>query len=249
MMDIHQMVKKDIKFESLRLEILQTLATLPIPNKSMLQDSKVLATIEKWSRNEDIEESQIDSDSNSPKVEEDYTKSECEVIIKSGDLGDGGKSLSNVKVDSDDKNDLGIDKKDLIESKDFIEDKKDFNKSDGEDINDSPMSFEEKENGKKKEEGFRDYKEEIVTLALKLLEEWTTLKEVFRIPKRERIEQMKEHEREADRKYKATWGTDNDALQARRVEDRYRVLQRYRHLETIINVDRLKKETKSESSK
>nr|CAD7460596.1 unnamed protein product [Timema tahoe] len=39
---------------------------------------------------------------------------------------------------------------------------------------------------------------ELVTLAAKLLEEWATLKEVFRIPKKERIEQMKEHEREAD---------------------------------------------------
>jgi hypothetical protein len=34
-------------------------------------------------------------------------------------------------------------------------------------------------------------------LASNLLNEWTTLKEVFRIPKKERIEQMKEHEREA----------------------------------------------------
>lgn len=30
-----------------------------------------------------------------------------------------------------------------------------------------------------------------------LLTEWSALKEVFRIPKKERIEQMKEHEREA----------------------------------------------------
>lgn len=34
-------------------------------------------------------------------------------------------------------------------------------------------------------------------LASNLLNEWTSLKEVFRIPKKERIEQMKEHEREA----------------------------------------------------
>nr|CAD7432158.1 unnamed protein product [Timema monikensis] len=38
---------------------------------------------------------------------------------------------------------------------------------------------------------------ELLTLAARLLEEWATLKEVFRIPKKERIEQMKEHEREA----------------------------------------------------
>jgi histone-lysine N-methyltransferase SETD2 len=34
-------------------------------------------------------------------------------------------------------------------------------------------------------------------LSSNLLNEWTSLKEVFRIPKKERIEQMKEHEREA----------------------------------------------------
>lgn len=34
-------------------------------------------------------------------------------------------------------------------------------------------------------------------LANTLLKEWSSLKEVYRIPKKERIEQMKEHEREA----------------------------------------------------
>lgn len=34
-------------------------------------------------------------------------------------------------------------------------------------------------------------------LSSSLLNDWTSLKEVFRIPKKERIEQMKEHEREA----------------------------------------------------
>lgn len=37
----------------------------------------------------------------------------------------------------------------------------------------------------------------IPDLASSLLAEWSNLKEVFRIPKKERIEQMKEHEREA----------------------------------------------------
>lgn len=35
-------------------------------------------------------------------------------------------------------------------------------------------------------------------MASQLLESWSNLKEVFRIPKKERIEKMKEHEREAD---------------------------------------------------
>lgn len=40
------------------------------------------------------------------------------------------------------------------------------------------------------------------TKARKLLEKWKDLQEVFKIPKKERIEQMKEHEREADRAFK-----------------------------------------------
>lgn len=36
-------------------------------------------------------------------------------------------------------------------------------------------------------------------MASQLLESWSNLKEVFRIPKKERLEKMKEHEREADK--------------------------------------------------
>lgn len=36
----------------------------------------------------------------------------------------------------------------------------------------------------------------------KLMEKWKDLPELFKIPKRERVEQMKEHEREADRAFK-----------------------------------------------
>ena len=42
----------------------------------------------------------------------------------------------------------------------------------------------------------------MVALAKKLLDAWKNLKEFFRIPKKERIEMMKEHEREVDRGYK-----------------------------------------------
>ncbi|XP_055909464.1 probable histone-lysine N-methyltransferase CG1716 isoform X2 [Eupeodes corollae] len=47
-----------------------------------------------------------------------------------------------------------------------------------------------------------DASSELQKLAAKLVHTWDNLPEVFRIPKRERIEQMKEHEREADRQYK-----------------------------------------------
>lgn len=35
--------------QNLFFQILETLAKLPIPNKTMLQDSKVISVVEKWS--------------------------------------------------------------------------------------------------------------------------------------------------------------------------------------------------------
>lgn len=43
-----------------------------------------------------------------------------------------------------------------------------------------------------------------------LLKSWESLKEIFRIPKKERIEQMKTHEREADLRYQALKRADDE---------------------------------------
>lgn len=123
--------------------MLQTLAVLPIPNKTMLQDSKVLPTVEKWATNKDLT-SPLDSDSNSPKIDQDVPFMACKKVMKKEEA------------------------------------KKDENIP---------------------ERSIEDQEEEIRFLATKLLEEWKNLKEVFRIPKKERIEQMKEHEREANKKF------------------------------------------------
>lgn len=122
--------------------MLQTLAVLPIPNKTMLQDSKVLPTVEKWATNKHLT-SPLDSDSNSPKIDQDIPFMASKKVIK-----------KEVK------------KEDNVP-----------------------------------ERSIEDQEEEIRFLATKLLEEWKNLKEVFRIPKKERIEQMKEHEREANKKF------------------------------------------------
>lgn len=50
----------------------------------------------------------------------------------------------------------------------------------------------------------------MVATALKLLEAWKNLKEFFRIPKKERIELMKEHEREVDQGYKEYLDRENE---------------------------------------
>lgn len=61
----------------------------------------------------------------------------------------------------------------------------------------------------------------MVALALKLLDLWKNLKEFFRIPKKERIELMKEHEREVDRGYKEYLDREQDDDLDRRDKDRY----------------------------
>lgn len=71
----------------------------------------------------------------------------------------------------------------------------------------------------------------MVELAQKLLDAWKNLKEFFRIPKKERIELMKEHEREVDRGYKeyldqaSESDRDSERDRDRRDKDRYGVMR------------------------
>jgi len=53
---------------------------------------------------------------------------------------------------------------------------------------------------------------EFVEGARDLLSAWSGLQEVFRIPKKERVEQMKEHEREADKGDRQRSETDKDRV-------------------------------------
>ncbi|XP_018792375.1 PREDICTED: probable histone-lysine N-methyltransferase CG1716 isoform X2 [Bactrocera latifrons] len=63
---------------------------------------------------------------------------------------------------------------------------------------------------------------ELQKLAVKLTTAWNSLPEIFRIPKRERIEQMKEHEREADRQFaEASVDSNRSVLSDRYQRDRF----------------------------
>lgn len=77
------------------------------------------------------------------------------------------------------------------------------------------------------ERSIEDQEEEIRFLAGKLIEEWNNLKEVFRIPKKERIEQMKEHEREANKKFMQS-GYANEQDKDKK-SDRYRGSSKYKN--------------------
>lgn len=207
-----------------RLEVLQTLAVLPVPNKTMLQDSKVLPTIEKWSVPLTSSSSlDSNSESNSPKVETEVTQSPtpsvnaqtsqensetdiisedlslCQQIRKSVGMGEVKTEYSYFKNTSGSA--LAEEIVNIFEDETYLS---------------SPKTKPEVK------QAVQNHEFEIIILATKLVEMWSKLKEVFRIPKKERIEQMKEHEREANKGYIAGLGLEQYA--EKKNESRYRGL-------------------------
>src|SRR5699024_5202482 len=96
MTDAQDLIKNDKKYESLRLELLQTLATLPIPNKTMLQDSKVLPTVEKWS----VKGAELDSEVSSPQTDQEPSQTPTDEEKKDGNM----EVESSTKSESDEMN-------------------------------------------------------------------------------------------------------------------------------------------------
>lgn len=283
---------------SFRLDILETLEVLPIPNKNMLQDSKVLVIVRKWAQIESIkenvkspEESPSDSGSgtpisegSSPKVEDakivDSSKSEnvehskvsdsvdiddlsskkvsdslkeitdspkdvIEVADSSKEITESSKELADSLKDvtdslkeitdstkeiTDSTKEITDSSKDITDlSKDITDSSKEATDSSKEatdlpkEITDSSKEITDSSKGVSKahdviesdsrnnavvveiqpksgeESADDELMEQIRYMTSKLLESWEQLKEVFRIPKKLRIEQMKEHEQEANR--------------------------------------------------
>ncbi|XP_037032827.1 probable histone-lysine N-methyltransferase CG1716 isoform X2 [Bradysia coprophila] len=199
-----------------RLEILETLDVLPIPNKNMLQDSKVIVVVQKWANTKSMkesvkspEESPSDSgsgtpisDGNSPQVEEaknvDSVKIE-ELEHKEGDAvaikveHDLCKTEAEVTDSSKAATDSSKETADPSKVADALKDvRKEYEVADK---NDSVAT----QIGTGEDCADDELMEQIHLLTAKLLEAWEVLKEVFRIPKKLRIEQMKEHEQEANR--------------------------------------------------
>lgn len=143
--------------QQFRLEVLKTLNTLPIPNKTMLMDSKIYSVVERWAK-------RLYLSPNADSPEDDQIKSK----MSSEELN--SNSDSNEKKSPDEHlNDIPDKSNNNIESCLAINEVK---------LENTDQNL-------------------IPDLASSLLAEWSNLKEVFRIPKKERIEQMKEHEREA----------------------------------------------------
>ncbi|CAL8135437.1 unnamed protein product [Orchesella dallaii] len=150
-----QLIRNDIY----HMLFLRALQSLPIPNKSMLLDSKVLMLMEKWCA--------------VPSVTTSITlvkRNDVPIDVKKPDTEASTAGEVIVKSENDDE------------------------KMDISDIKEEPTST---------AEGMQELVEEhawgFVALSKSVLDSWVDLKEVFRIPKKERVEQMKEHEREADK--------------------------------------------------
>lgn len=247
-----------------RLEILQTLENLPITNKTALQDSKVLSTVQRWatineysfllidaeagndnqqnlSNNSAVtandESSPSDSGSgtpilnddaaSSPKLEETSgaatpnlnastpessnslpppaTAAAAVVAKESKPTSDSSSSTNATTANSS--NDVKS-SSDVLDAIPQILEQNSTIKGMGVDLLKSIISTSEKntkiiEVAEKLPDGeMGKLVRKICLLASKLVSRWEQLPESFKIPKKLRIEQMKEHEREADESYK-----------------------------------------------
>lgn len=163
-------MQRDVEF---RLRIVESLETLPIPNKTMLKDSKVFQIVQAWADEKNSGSSEPSPAYDSPK--------------------DNGNGCSNEN------------------SKISIGENVETSLSD----NSTKCSL----------------LDQVIKISKRLIMTWESLPEVFRIPKKERIEQMKEHEREADRQYKAlnlgAIDEDNERLERRRNKERFGTKRQY----------------------
>jgi histone-lysine N-methyltransferase SETD2 len=167
-------------FNVLEFQFLKALQSLPIPNKTMLLDSKILSLIETWSQAPATTEVTVQI--LLPPTEECKPPQE---LIKS-EQSEGGKGDVEIKPEPG------------SSTSDVCEIEKDSDAMDV-DIPEPTTAPENTENVPKYTTTVSEIVWKFVEISRSLIESWADLKEVFRIPKKERVEQMKEHEREADK--------------------------------------------------
>ncbi|XP_073832806.1 SET domain containing 2 [Musca autumnalis] len=147
---LHGWMSEDAGNMQIRLALLQTLELLPIANKTVLTDSKVMQVVRNW----------CGSTSGSSTTSANLSPNED----SSSNSQDGPSNAAASTQISD-----GV--------------------AGGGDLANS---------------------DDLQKLSQKLITNWESLPEIFRIPKKERIEQMKEHEREADRQYAENEGSNRN---------------------------------------
>ncbi|XP_059608601.1 probable histone-lysine N-methyltransferase CG1716 isoform X2 [Phlebotomus argentipes] len=168
---------------SFRLELLETLKTLPISNKTVLKETGVLGSVEKWMGLADATpptDSPSDKSTESPPSESSAAQTPQETPQEQPQEPPLHE-VSQETVQASNQEGVAQEKQQPAET-----------------VQETtpalpPVPVEDTE----------ALNVSIKDLGKSLLEKWLSLPEVFRIPKKERIEQMKEHEREADLKYMA----------------------------------------------
>lgn len=228
---------------SFRLEVLQTLDVLPIINKTMLQDSKVLLTVQRWADMSDYkkftqtsqpattsikpvedEVSPSDSGSATPILNDGVASPKIATnLSKPSDLDEASINSQNSKIQSSADDSIIaltttsaapattsaiVQPSDMLGTIPQILEQNATIKGMNVDLLKRIISTNEKnvkiiEDAEKLPDGeLGTLIREICLLASKLVTSWEQLPESFKIPKKLRIEQMKEHEREADQSYK-----------------------------------------------
>lgn len=192
-----------------RMEILQTLAVLPILNKLLLEDSKVLHTVGEWSK---LGPSKPQTTPKPPEPDVVPKPATCDIP----------KLLEVNSLIQD----IGLDAlKQIITT----------NEMNAKRLNDAknpPPSAVAVIATSSPVEPIDELMVEIATLSKSLVSTWTVLPEVFRIPKKQRIEQMKEHEREANRNYRALGFSESDAKDETALN--HRNMERFRERERSV---------------
>ncbi|KAJ8320909.1 hypothetical protein KUTeg_002496 [Tegillarca granosa] len=249
--------------------ILSTLKMLPITNKTVLKDSKILSIVERWAGDEDNGDQSSPSVSSTPVKDKDVpsilnitkdnkqTKKKVKFAdetsssdnesrtsgndnfsdITGNDLytdfeGSPNAQSPSKRPDSKSKKDIGVselcrqvlDKKEpLLETltKEFSQDSSSEDK--GETSADSTNGSDNKESNLEMAIADSSSKEEspsedLASFAAELLQHWSDLKEIFKIPKKQQVEERKRIEREL-----------TSSSNGRRMERFERSQDRYRH--------------------
>lgn len=219
-----------------RLDILRTLEVLPVKNKTMLQDSKVLSTVQRWTNiveytsdktnNKPTDEiSPCDSGSgtpisndgvSSPKIDETTTIAVSlpeMTAVPSTTVATATTTATTPTPAVQIAPSSAVKPTEVLDAIPQILEQSSALKGLGVDMLKRIISTNEKNtkiiedsetNDKLPDGEMGKLIREIRLLASKLVTTWEQLPESFKIPKKLRIEQMKEHEREADQSYKET---------------------------------------------
>lgn len=187
------------KDAELKMELLRTLHSLPIPNKTMLKESHVLTAVSNYGGLKlDGERKEIVSEE--PPLEEPVRKERVKVEKEEQQEQEKEQPMeeSGAMEDGEEKMEVDVNKE-------------------------KEKELEEEEQKLEQEAEIRRIRREneMRGLCKEMVLKWIQLPEVFRIPKKERIEQMKEHEREADMQY-MTLNMQSEEAEQRRQNERFK---------------------------